>query len=223
MNIQSLKFTGRTDAEAESSNTLATWWEELTHWKRPWCWERLKAGGEGDDRGWDGWMASPTRWTCVWASSGSWWWTGNPGMPQSMGHNELDTTEWLNWTDGPMGHCSAILSTFMYIWNWNLNSKIFFKKGPGRPSALYIMDLPLQVFLKSSRHFQSHPPWMRIFASPCPSALGLIELWSLLLFFKFCPFNGWKSSLCCFNFHFLNLEWDWTSFPKFFYSFLFFF
>ena len=54
-------------------------------WKRPWCWERLKAGGEGDDRGWDGWMASPTRWTWVWASSGSWWWTGKPGMLQSVG------------------------------------------------------------------------------------------------------------------------------------------
>ena len=46
-----------------NSNTLVTWCEELTHWKRPWCWERLKAGGEGDDREWDGWMASPTRWT----------------------------------------------------------------------------------------------------------------------------------------------------------------
>ena len=63
-----------------NSNTLVTWCKELTHWKRPWCWERLKAGGEGDDRGWDGWMASPTQWTWVWASSGSWWWTGKPGM-----------------------------------------------------------------------------------------------------------------------------------------------
>ena len=72
-----------------SSNTLATWWEELTHWKRPWCWERLKAGGEGDDRGWDGWMASPTQWTWVWASSGSWWWTGKPGVLQSMGSQRV--------------------------------------------------------------------------------------------------------------------------------------
>ena len=55
-----------------SSNTLSTWCKELTHWKRPWCWERLKAGGERDNRGWDGWMASPTRWTWVWTSSGSW-------------------------------------------------------------------------------------------------------------------------------------------------------
>ena len=68
-----------------SSNTLATWCEELTHLKRPWCWERLKAGGEGDDRGWDGWMASPTQWTWVWVSSRSWWRTGRPGVLQSMG------------------------------------------------------------------------------------------------------------------------------------------
>ena len=61
-----------------NSNTLATWCEELTHLKRPWCWERLKAGGEGDDRGRDGWMASPTQWTWVWVNSRSWWWTGRP-------------------------------------------------------------------------------------------------------------------------------------------------
>ena len=68
-----------------SSNTLATSCEELTPWKRPWCWERLKAGGEGNDRGWDGRMASPTQWTWVWASPGSWWWAGKPGVLQSMG------------------------------------------------------------------------------------------------------------------------------------------
>ena len=54
-----------------NSSTLATWCEELTHWKRPWCWEGLGAGGGGDDRGWDGWMASPTQWTWVWVNSGS--------------------------------------------------------------------------------------------------------------------------------------------------------
>ena len=63
-----------------NSNTLATWCKELTYLKGPWCWERLKAGGEGDDRGWDGWMASLTQWTWVWASSGSWWWTGKPAV-----------------------------------------------------------------------------------------------------------------------------------------------
>ena len=68
-----------------NSNTLATWYKELAHWKRPWCWARLKRGGEGDGRGWDGWMASPTWRTWVWASSGSWWWTGKHGVLQSMG------------------------------------------------------------------------------------------------------------------------------------------
>ena len=65
-----------------SSNTLATWLEELTHFKRPWCWERLKARREGVNRRWDGWMASPTQCTWVLAISRSWWWTGtgNPGV-----------------------------------------------------------------------------------------------------------------------------------------------
>ena len=67
-----------------NSNTLATWCKELTHFKIPWFWERLKAGGEGDDRGWDGWMASPTQWRWVWVNSGSWWWTGRPGVLLSM-------------------------------------------------------------------------------------------------------------------------------------------
>ena len=67
------------------SDTLATWCKELTNLKRPWCWERLKVGGEGDNRGGHGWMASLTLRTWVWASSGSWWWTGRPGMLQSMG------------------------------------------------------------------------------------------------------------------------------------------
>ena len=68
-----------------NSNTLATWCEKLTHLKRLWCWERSKVGREGDDREWDGWVASPTQWTWVWVSSGSWWWTGNPGVLHSMG------------------------------------------------------------------------------------------------------------------------------------------
>ena len=83
-----------------NSNTLATWCKELTHWKRPWCWGRLKAGGEGDDRGWDGCMASSNWWTWVWASSGSWWWTGKPGVLQFMG-SQRDRHDWateLNWS-----------------------------------------------------------------------------------------------------------------------------
>ena len=81
---QSWIFIGRTDAKAETQ-PFGHLMLKLTHWKRPWCWERLMAGGEGVDRGWDGWMASLTLWTWVWISSGRWWWTRNPGMLQSMG------------------------------------------------------------------------------------------------------------------------------------------
>ena len=66
------------------------------------CWERLRAGGEGDDRGWDSWMASPTQWTRVWVDSGSWWWTGRPGRLQFMG-SQRDRHDWateLNWLSG---------------------------------------------------------------------------------------------------------------------------
>ena len=79
---------------------LATWCEQLTHLKRPLCWERLRAGGEGDDRGWDGWMASLTRWTWIWVDSRSWWWTGRPGMLQFMGSQRVrhDWVTELNWT-----------------------------------------------------------------------------------------------------------------------------
>ena len=93
-----------------NSNTLVTWWEELTHQKRPWCWERLKAGGEGDDRGWDGWTASRTQWTWFWAGSGSWWWTGRPGVLQSrgsqrVGHDwatELNHLNEFKWLGNPL-------------------------------------------------------------------------------------------------------------------------
>ena len=78
-----------------------TWCKELTHLKKPWCWERLRAGGEGDERGWDAWMASPTQQTWVWVGSGSWWWTGRPGVLQSMGSQRVghDWATELNWTE----------------------------------------------------------------------------------------------------------------------------
>ena len=82
-----------------NSNTLATSSEELTHWKRLWCWEVLGPGGEGDDRGWDGWMASLTQWTWVWVKSGSWWWTGRPGVLRFMGSQRVgrDWATELHW------------------------------------------------------------------------------------------------------------------------------
>ena len=76
-----------------NSNTLAIWCIELTYWKRSWCWKRLKAGGEGGNRGWDGWMASPTQWAWVWASSRSWWW-------RAAVHGVAKSHTWLSdWTD----------------------------------------------------------------------------------------------------------------------------
>ena len=84
-----------------NSNTLATSCKELIHWKGPWFWEGLGAGGEGDDRGWDGWMASLTWCTWVWVNSGSWWWTGRPVVLRFMGSQRVvhDWATELNWTE----------------------------------------------------------------------------------------------------------------------------
>ena len=91
-------LSGRTDAGAE---TPVLWPPHVKSWligKRPWCWEGLGTGGEGDDRGWDGWMALPTQWTWIW---GSWWWTGRPGVLLFMGSQRVrhDWVTELNWTD----------------------------------------------------------------------------------------------------------------------------
>ena len=101
-----------------NSNTLATSCEELTHWKRPWCWEGLGAGGEGDDRGWDGWVASLTRWTWIWVNSGSWWWTGRPGVLRFMGLQRVghDRATELNWMTNDVAHL------FMCLWDICLHS-----------------------------------------------------------------------------------------------------
>ena len=80
--------------------------------KRPWCWERLKAGGEGDDRGWDGWMESPTQWTWVWVGSGSWWWTGRLGVLQFMGSQRVgnDWVTELNWPELNIPLCTRTIT-----------------------------------------------------------------------------------------------------------------
>ena len=96
---QSWVFIGGIDVEAE---TPVLWPPDAKSWLvwKTRCWERLRAGGEGDDRGWDGWMASSTPLTWVWVNSGSWWWTGRPGMLQSMGLQRVghDWATELNWT-----------------------------------------------------------------------------------------------------------------------------
>ena len=109
-------------------------YEDLTHWKRPWCWDGLGAGGEGDNRGWDGWMASLTRWAWVWVNSGSWWWTRRPGVLRFMGTQRVghDWATELNWIVEKliMEHFSCcewvknIFTQTNYIpWSWE-NSQI---------------------------------------------------------------------------------------------------
>ena len=151
-----------------NSNTLDTWCKELTHWKRPWCWERLKVRGEGDERGWDGWMASLTQWPWVWVNSGSWWWTGRPSVLQSMGSKESDTTEWLNWL---ILHINHIIWTFLYL-----------KK--------------VHTFVHSGYcwfHFQSHLHWQnyenwKLLIPVYPHVLERNKIWLISFFFFL---NSW--------------------------------
>ena len=101
-----------------NTNTLATSCEELTHWKRPRCWEGLGAGGKGDGRGWDGCMASPTQWTWVWVNSRSWWWTGRPGVLWFMGSQRVrhDWVTELNWSCFRL--CNVNWSIIKTIYSW---------------------------------------------------------------------------------------------------------
>ena len=122
----------------QSYETPILWPSDL---KRPWCWERLKARGEGDDRRWDGWMASPTQWTWVWVNSRSWWWTGRPGVLQSTGSQRVghDWATELNWATnnacrhqfankGPSSQRYGFASSHTQMWKldhkegWELNN-----------------------------------------------------------------------------------------------------
>ena len=117
---QSWIFIGRTGAKAEAPTLWLqyfTWCEVLTRWKSPWCCERLKAGEEGDDRGLDSWMESPTWWTWIWVSSGSCWWTGKPGMLQSMGLQRFRH----DWVTELNCYIPAILSSFLALFSFFLN------------------------------------------------------------------------------------------------------
>ena len=123
--------------------------------ERPWCWERLRAG-EGDDRGWDGWMASPTRWTLVWVDSGSWWWTGRPGMLWFMGLQRVghDWATGLNWTDSVM---SAMTSTTLWAAEkkQRIRKLIGHLKGSGINMVFSFQHTPNQVRL----HELNTPTW----------------------------------------------------------------
>ena len=120
---QSWIFIGRIDVEVE---TPILWPPDAKIWLiwKDWCWERLKEGGEGDNREWDGWMASPTQWTWVWVNSGCWWWIGRPGVLQSMGSQRVrhDWATELNWTEG-VRNFWIHLNSQTYYWKdkWKLS------------------------------------------------------------------------------------------------------
>ena len=112
---QSWIFIGSTDDEAEAP---MLWPPDAMNW--PWCWKRLKTGGEGDVRGWDGWMAEPTGWTWLWASSGRWWWTGKSGVLQAM-KSQRARHDWAtNWTEP--NWVTIMNSSVWWVLSHNLHS-----------------------------------------------------------------------------------------------------
>ena len=104
--------------------------------RKIWCWEGLGAGGEEDDRGWDVWMASPTQWTWLWVNSGSWWWTGRPGVLRFKGSQRVghDWATELNWTE-------QLYCIPHYKW-----SRGDWKYTVGWTTSLYIRDLSILGF-----------------------------------------------------------------------------
>ena len=103
---------------------------------RPWCWERLKVGGEGDNKGWDGGMASPSQWTWVWVSSGSWWWTGRPVSWSPWSRKESDTTQRLNWTDEERG---GVLQRRAEVHLW--------QKGEGEGLSTWCISFNYKIYI----------------------------------------------------------------------------
>ena len=133
-----------------NSNILAILCEELTHWKRPWCLERLKAEGEGDDRGWDSWMASLMWWTWVWVSSGSWWWTGKPGVLQSVRSQRVqhDWVTELNWISFWVPS-SIFFSVHISMNSLFMTIQLFSKTQQALGSILMSSEPSFPLYLKS--------------------------------------------------------------------------
>ena len=133
----------------------------MTHLKRPWCWERLKAGGEGDNGGWDGWMASLTQWIWVWGSSRSWWWTGKPGVLQSMGLQRVRQDWVMELTDqeGPFLYTMSQIRRKVQI--GNLMPHLSNKEGKRENSSI---SCPRPVFYQGHKYWKS--PQSSDLASP---------------------------------------------------------
>ena len=144
---QSWVFIGRTDAEAE---TPVLWQPHAKSWPIGKDLDAggggLAAGGEGDNRGWDGWMSPPTRWAWVWVNSGSWWWTGRPGMLRFMGSQRVghDWATELNWTeDSIYAHTMLIKTPLLHQ---SLDPHIFLS---------FFLSLSLTLFLPDSLERES--------------------------------------------------------------------
>ena len=141
----------------------ATWCEKLTHMKRSWCWERLRVG-KGDNKGWDGWMGSLTQWTWVWVDSGSWWWTGRPGVlwfmgSQRVGHNWA--TE-LNWTE-----CQTCSNSFKKEGERKLSSSfyeasIILKPKPQRKINLIQKPQEKKFISQYTSHKKTNTAWFHV-------------------------------------------------------------
>ena len=159
-----------------NSHTLATWCEKLSLWKRPWCWARLKAGEEGGDRGWDGWMASPNQWTWVWASSGSWWWTGKPGVLQSMESQRVrhdwatELSDWsavhlvvqgltVMWVHLPIPFCSNLLFMSLGV-KYIFGSFLYFFSGCSSSNfCMSLRESKHKIFLLCHLYSFMHSFW----------------------------------------------------------------
>ena len=140
-----------------------SWCKELTHWKRPWCWERLKAGGEGDDRGWHGWMASQTWWTRAWASSRSWWWIGKPGVLQSMGSQSRTLLS--NWTELRPFQAWGIRSISLTSISWDNDHHHYHHYLLLKFSYLLdnmLFDLPSESLCRVGINIPINIPWWQI-------------------------------------------------------------
>ena len=124
----------------------------LLHWERPWCWERFKVEGEGSDRGWDGWMASPIQFTRTWANSGRWWGTGRPGMLQQIGsqragydlvteqqhNNLLVASPMVQWGKNP-----PAMQESQEMWVWSLGGEDPLEREVATHSSILAWKSPM--------------------------------------------------------------------------------
>ena len=166
-----------------NSNTLATSCKELIHWKRLWYWEGLGAGGEGDDRGWDSWMASPIRCTKVWVNSRSWWWTGKPGVLQLRGSQRVghDWATELNWADTKTTHRH---SQYLSAENKDGTQSQSSKKEPKPSDSRQELDLRY-VWKANGRVFNNR-------CGTCAHGLGTSYLWRAKKACRTCPYTQCK-------------------------------